>query len=145
MSHSRLTRLPSTDAEQRTPRTTEKTTMPATYDDANLVMQIVRWGTEMGLTDAVLAVLADDFDPETASTDDPFVLKVLTLAKWSAPSSIKACSTAAWCRTCGGWRELVAGRPGGPATTRAPRRAPPVGKLEKLGGLDRPRLGPTPG
>ena len=35
--------------------------MPATYDDANLVMQIVRWGTEMGLTDAVLSVLADEF------------------------------------------------------------------------------------
>ena len=48
--------------------------MPATYDDANLVMQIVRWGTEMGLTEAVLSVLADDFDPETARPDDPAVL-----------------------------------------------------------------------
>ena len=55
--------------------------MPATYDDANLVMQIVRWGTEMGLTDAVLAVLADDFDPETASTDDPSVQKVLNFGE----------------------------------------------------------------
>lgn len=55
--------------------------MPATYDDANLVMQIVRWGTEMGLTDAVVAVLADDFDPETASTDDPSVLKVLNFGE----------------------------------------------------------------
>ena len=55
--------------------------MPATYDDANLVMQIVRWGTEMGLTDAVLAVLADDFDPEAASTDDPSVQKVLNFGE----------------------------------------------------------------
>jgi hypothetical protein len=51
--------------------------MPATHDDANLVMQIVRWGTEMGLSDAVMAVLADEFDPETASSDDSFVQKVL--------------------------------------------------------------------
>jgi hypothetical protein len=51
--------------------------MPATYDDANLVMQIVRWGTEMGLTEAVMSVLADDFDPETAGADDPSVQKVL--------------------------------------------------------------------
>ncbi len=55
--------------------------MPATYDDANLVIQIVRWGTEMGLTDAVVALLADEFDPETASTDDPSVLKVLNFGE----------------------------------------------------------------
>ncbi len=55
--------------------------MPATYNDANLVMQIVRWGTEMGLADAVLAVFADDFDPETASTNDPSVQKVLNFGE----------------------------------------------------------------
>ena len=55
--------------------------MPATYDDANLVMQIVRWGTEMGLTDAVRAVLDDDFDPETASTYDSSVQKVLNFGE----------------------------------------------------------------
>jgi hypothetical protein len=55
--------------------------MPASYDDANLAMQIVRWGTEMGLTEAVLAVLADEFDPETATADDPSVLKVLNFGE----------------------------------------------------------------
>ncbi len=55
--------------------------MPATYDDANLVLQIVRWGTEMGLTDAVVAVLADEFDPDAASTDDPSVQKVLNFGE----------------------------------------------------------------
>jgi hypothetical protein len=55
--------------------------MPATYDDANLVMQIVRWGTEIGLTDAVLTVLADEFDPETASTDNRSVQKVLNFGE----------------------------------------------------------------
>jgi hypothetical protein len=55
--------------------------MPATYDDANLVMQIVRWGTEMGLNEAVVAVLADDFDPEAAGSDDPSVRKVLNFGE----------------------------------------------------------------
>jgi hypothetical protein len=55
--------------------------MPASYDDANLVMQIVRWGTEMGLADAVQSVLADDFDPETAGPDDPAVQKVLNFGE----------------------------------------------------------------
>jgi hypothetical protein len=56
-------------------------TMPATYDDANLVMQIVRWGTDLGLPDAVKAVLADEFDPETTSTDDLSVQKVLAFGE----------------------------------------------------------------
>jgi hypothetical protein len=55
--------------------------MPATYDDANLVMQIVRWGTEMGLAEAVVTVLADEFDPQTASPEDPSVRKVLNFGE----------------------------------------------------------------
>ena len=55
--------------------------MPATYDDANLVMQIVRWGTEMDLTEAVRTVLADHFDPEAASPDDPSVQKILNFGE----------------------------------------------------------------
>ena len=55
--------------------------MPASYDDANLAMQIIRWGTEMGLAEAVLSVLADTFDPETAGTDDPSVQKVLNFGE----------------------------------------------------------------
>jgi hypothetical protein len=35
----------------------------------------------MGLTDAVRAVLDDDFDPETASTDDSSVQKVLNFGE----------------------------------------------------------------
>jgi|ERR1700683_3044888 hypothetical protein len=55
--------------------------MPATYDDANLVMQIVRWGTELGVAEAVVAVLDTEFDPQTASTDDPSVRKVLSFGE----------------------------------------------------------------
>lgn len=55
--------------------------MPATYDDANLVMQIVRWGTELGLPDALKDILADDFDPDTASIDDAAVQKALAFGE----------------------------------------------------------------
>ena len=51
--------------------------MPATYDDAQLIMQILRWSTELGLPDAVREVLADDFDPDKVSTDDHSAGKVL--------------------------------------------------------------------
>jgi hypothetical protein len=51
--------------------------MVATYDDAALAVQLVRWGTELGLSDAVHTVLSDDFDPSSASTNDVTVRKIL--------------------------------------------------------------------
>ena len=51
--------------------------MPATYDDAKLVVQLCRWGTEMGLNEAAVTIFSDAFDPEIASADDPAVRKVL--------------------------------------------------------------------
>jgi hypothetical protein len=55
--------------------------MPATYDDANLIMQIVRWSTDMDLADAFMAVFADEFDPQTADADDPSVRKILSFGE----------------------------------------------------------------
>jgi hypothetical protein len=55
--------------------------MAATYDDARLVVDLMRWGTELGLQDALGAIFADDFDPETARPDDPAVLKVLNFGE----------------------------------------------------------------
>jgi hypothetical protein len=49
----------------------------ATYDDAALVVQLVRWGTELGLSEAVHTLLSDDFDPSSASTNDVAVRKIL--------------------------------------------------------------------
>jgi hypothetical protein len=51
--------------------------MPATYDDAALIVQLVRWGTEMHLPDAIAEIFSDDFDPETSTADDPSVRSVL--------------------------------------------------------------------
>jgi hypothetical protein len=51
--------------------------MPATYDDANLVVQLVRWGAETGIDEAASELFADGFDPETAKMDDAPVRKML--------------------------------------------------------------------
>jgi hypothetical protein len=55
--------------------------MAATYEDAALIMQLVRWGTEMNLDEAGRAVFADDFDAELASIDDPAVSCVLAFGE----------------------------------------------------------------
>lgn len=55
--------------------------MVANYEDAALVLQIVRWGTEMGLDDATHALFADGFDPESVSTDNESVRKMLTFGE----------------------------------------------------------------
>jgi hypothetical protein len=37
-----------------------------TRDDALLMVQLARWGTELGVQDAIARILADDFEPDTA-------------------------------------------------------------------------------
>ena len=55
--------------------------MPATYDDAALIVQLVRWGTEMGLDEASTALFSDGFDAASASVNDPPVRKMLTFGE----------------------------------------------------------------
>jgi len=55
--------------------------MPATYDDAALMVQLLRWSTELGLDESVHAVMSDNFHPETASVEDDHVRKVLTFGE----------------------------------------------------------------
>jgi len=55
--------------------------MPATYEDAKLIVQLARWATEMGLDEAQIALFAPDFDPQTASADDPAVRKMLAFGE----------------------------------------------------------------
>jgi len=43
--------------------------MVATYEDANLLIQVMRWGTAMGIEDAMAAIFDEGFDPETAPMD----------------------------------------------------------------------------
>jgi hypothetical protein len=51
--------------------------MTATHEDAMLLMQLMRWGTELGLDDAMNTIFSEEFDPAQASMADPSVRIVL--------------------------------------------------------------------
>jgi hypothetical protein len=55
--------------------------MVATYEDANLLVQLMRWGTEMGLDDALKAIFDDGFDPESEPKDSEPIRIVLTFGE----------------------------------------------------------------
>jgi len=49
----------------------------ADREDGILLVQLAQWGSAMDLEAAMQAMWADDFDPETASTDDVLVSRLL--------------------------------------------------------------------
>jgi hypothetical protein len=49
----------------------------ADRQDGALLVQLSQWGSAMGLEEAMHAVWADDFDPETASAEDILVSRLL--------------------------------------------------------------------
>lgn len=51
--------------------------MTDTYQEARLIVELSRWGTEMGLDDALTHLFSDDFDPDSANVDDPAVRTTL--------------------------------------------------------------------
>jgi hypothetical protein len=60
---------------------TEPVPSSATREDAMLIVQLLRWGNEMGLEDAYRTIFAEDFDPATEPMDSPAVGKVLTFGE----------------------------------------------------------------
>ena len=55
--------------------------MPATHEDAALIVQLVRWGNEMDLDEAVHKVFSDSYDPEKSTTEMPAVRKLLAFGE----------------------------------------------------------------
>jgi hypothetical protein len=55
--------------------------MAATQEDAALVMQLLQWGTAMGLEEAATALFAGAFDPEAASAGDAPVTTMLAFGE----------------------------------------------------------------
>jgi hypothetical protein len=51
--------------------------MVATYEDAALVVQLLRWDTESGVNEALGVIFSELFDGEKAAPDDLNVRKVL--------------------------------------------------------------------
>jgi hypothetical protein len=55
--------------------------MAGTAEDARLLVQLAQWGAMMGLTDALALVFDEEFDPETATTNDEGVRVVVYFAE----------------------------------------------------------------
>jgi hypothetical protein len=51
--------------------------MPGSREDAQLVVQLAQWAATMGLDEAASAVLADTFEPGSATMQDVPVRRVL--------------------------------------------------------------------
>jgi hypothetical protein len=51
--------------------------MAATHEDAALIVQLVRWSSEMGLDEAAHEIFSESYDPAKASADMPAVRKLL--------------------------------------------------------------------
>jgi hypothetical protein len=51
--------------------------MVATYEDASLVVQLLRWDSESGVNEALSVIFSELFDGEKAAPDDPNVRKIL--------------------------------------------------------------------
>ncbi len=51
--------------------------MVATYDDASLVVNLLRWGTEMKLDEAYMTIFSPDFNADETDPGDPAVSKIL--------------------------------------------------------------------
>jgi hypothetical protein len=49
----------------------------ASKDDAALIVQILQWGSQMGVEAALGAIFSDNFNAETVTAADPDVRKVL--------------------------------------------------------------------
>lgn len=53
------------------------TTMPATHEDAIVLMQLMNWGTSMGIDDSLATLYSPAFNPDDASMENLDVRKVL--------------------------------------------------------------------
>jgi hypothetical protein len=51
--------------------------MAATKEDATLMVQILQWGTALGVNEAFAQIHSDDFEPDKVDTHNPDVRKVL--------------------------------------------------------------------
>ena len=51
--------------------------MAGTREDANLIVELAKWGSMIGLPEASRTIFSDDFDAESAEALDPHVQTVL--------------------------------------------------------------------
>jgi hypothetical protein len=52
-----------------------------TREDAQLMLQIAQWGTALGVNDAMVQVVSEEFDPYEADATEPNVNKILVFCE----------------------------------------------------------------
>jgi hypothetical protein len=107
--------------------------MAATHDDAVLIVQLSQLAAVLGVNAAVRTILAPDFDPQTADTDDPEVQTILnfseTIATLVKHRLLDRELVQDWIWLAGFWERL------GPAAERARRRTGAPSLYENLEAL----------
>ena len=95
--------------------------MPATHDDAVLMVELAKWGAMIDLGGAARAIFADDFDVEGAQASEPAVQTVLqfyeTLGTLVKNGLLNRELVLDWVWVAGAWSRV------GPAAKRARERA----------------------
>lgn len=98
--------------------------MAGTADDATLIVQLAQWGAMMSVEDAFGVVFEDDFDPETATTNDDAVRKVLyfneTVGTLVKNGLLDGALVLDWLWVAGAWDRV------GPAALKARERFGPA-------------------
>jgi hypothetical protein len=54
---------------------------PASHEDANLLVQLAQWGAMIEVGAALGAIFGEEFDPETADSNDPPVRTILAFGE----------------------------------------------------------------
>jgi hypothetical protein len=95
--------------------------MPGSREDAILVVELAKWGSMMGLSDASRAVFADDFDPDAVEANDPSVQAMLmfneTVGTLVKNGLLDRDLVYDWLWVAGSWERV------GPAARRAREKA----------------------
>jgi hypothetical protein len=103
------------------PLTTREVLVPASHEDAMLIVELAKLGTMSGLADAAGTIFADDFDPEAAELGDPAVRTVLgfneTVATLVKNGLLDRDLVRDWLWVAGTWERVA------PAARRARERA----------------------
>ena len=82
----------------------------ADHNDAQLLVQLAQWGTQLGLEDSYRKVFADDFDPEQADAREPELSRMLeyfeTLGTLTKNGLLDTALVHDWVWVAGAWERL---------------------------------------
>ena len=76
--------------------------MAGKREDANLIVELAKWGSMIGLPEASRTIFSDDFDRSPRRRSTPTSRRSWCSTRRWARSSRTICSTASWCSTGSG-------------------------------------------